>query len=100
MQSFQFDGKARQFFFVGLAAFLLTGITFGIALPWAVVLVQQWVSSHTLVDGRRLRFYGSGGELFGKYIVWWFLTIITLGIYSFAVYPRFTKWVVERTDYA
>ncbi|MCB0561810.1 MAG: DUF898 family protein [Lewinellaceae bacterium] len=100
MKNFQFDGKARQYFFVGIAAFLITGITFGIALPWAVTLVQQWKASHTLVEGRRLKFYGSGGELFGKYIVWWILTIITLGIYSIAVYPRFTKWTIERTDFA
>ena len=100
MKNFQFDGKARHYFFVGIAAFLITPLTFGIALPWAIVMVQQWKTSHTLVEGRRLKFYGSGGELFGKYIVWYILIIITLGIYSIAVYPRFTKWVVERTDFA
>ena len=100
MKTFKFDGKARNYFFVGLAAFLISTLTLGIAFPWAVVMIQRWKASHTIIEGRRLRFYGSGGELFGKYIVWWFLTIITLGIYSIAVYPRFVKWITERTDFA
>ncbi len=61
MKNFQFDGKARNYFFVGIAAFLITGLTAGIALPWAVTMIQRWKTSHTLVEGRRLRFYGSGG---------------------------------------
>ncbi len=100
MKNFQFDGKARNFFFVGLAAVLITTITLGLAFPWATVMIQRWKTSHTLVEGRSLKFYGTGGELFGKYIVWYILIIITLGIYSIAVYPRFSKWVVERTDFA
>ena len=51
MKNFQFDGKARQYFFVGLAAFLITGLTFGIALPWAVTLVQQWMANPPPSEG-------------------------------------------------
>ena len=33
------------------------------------------------------------------WIKWLLLIIITLGIYSFWVIPRLTKWVVENTDF-
>jgi uncharacterized membrane protein YjgN (DUF898 family) len=44
--------------------------------------------------------HGSGGSLFGHYIKWWFLTIITFGIYGLWVWPRMTRWVVEHQDFA
>lgn len=34
-------------------------------------------------DGRPISFHGEGGTLFGIYVVNLFLTLITLGIYSF-----------------
>lgn len=94
-KSFQFDGGAGSFFLVGLAQFLLTVFTLGLALPWALCMRYRWQAQHTLVYGRRVVFTGTGGGLFGNYIKWWFFTIITLGIYSFWVIPRLTKWVVE-----
>ena len=41
-----------------------------------------------------------GGSLFGHYIKWFFLTLITLGIYGFWVWPRMTRWIVEHQDFA
>ena len=98
--SFRFDGGAGSFFLIGLGAVLLVIITLGLAMPWAVAMYYQWQTSHTIVNGRRLRFNGSGGSLFGHYIKWWFLTIITFGIYGFWVWPRMTRWVVEHQDFA
>jgi uncharacterized membrane protein YjgN (DUF898 family) len=37
--------------------------------------------------------------LFGLWIKWFFLCVITLGIYSFWVAPRVQKWKVEHTDF-
>jgi uncharacterized membrane protein YjgN (DUF898 family) len=37
--------------------------------------------------------------LFGLWIKWFLLTIITLGIYLFWVRPRIQKWIVENTDF-
>lgn len=100
MQNFKFDGKARDFFFIAIAAFLITVVTLGIAYPWALVLIQSWKTRHTLVEDRRLKFRGEGSALFGKFIIWWFLCILTLGIYTIAIIPRMTKWVTENTDFA
>lgn len=97
MIALEFDGKAREFLIVGLGAFLITFFTFGIGFPWATTMLLRWKTRHTLLDGDRFVFKGSGSGLFGKWIVWWFLTIITLGLYSFIVWPRYQKWIVENT---
>lgn len=99
MKTFQFDGRARDFFFIGLAAFIISVITLGFGFPWAIVMVHKWRARHTLLEGKRLNFKGQGSALFGKYIIWYILTFITLGIYSIAVYPRFQKWIAENTVY-
>ena len=44
------------------------------------------------------RFTGSAWGLFGNWIKWWLLIIITIGIYSFWVYPRLTKWIRSRPE--
>jgi uncharacterized membrane protein YjgN (DUF898 family) len=60
----------------------------------------NWETSHTVVGGRRLKFNGTGGSLFWHYILWWFLTLITLGIYSFWLYVAMKKWMAKNTSFA
>lgn len=84
---------------VQLAGFLVTVLTFGICYPWAVVMTYRWKASHTTIDGRRLRFTGSAVGLFGQWIKWWVLVVVTLGVYSFWVYPRLLRWTIEHQAY-
>jgi uncharacterized membrane protein YjgN (DUF898 family) len=98
--SFTFDGGALGYLGIRLAAFVLMLVTFGLAAPWSIVLFQRWKASHTYISGRRLAFVGSGWSLWGHYIKWWFLSLITVGIYTFWVVPRMIKWTVENTDFA
>ena len=93
--AFYFDGGAGTYLGTGILASLITVVTLGIALPYAIVLRQRWVCKHTYIEGRRLMFTGTGIGLFGNWIKWLFLIVITLGIYSFWVVPRITKWKVE-----
>jgi uncharacterized membrane protein YjgN (DUF898 family) len=97
---FKFDGGAGSFLLIGIGSTLLFIFTLGLGLPWAVAMYYRWQTNHTIINGRRLRFTGSGGSLFGHYIVWWLLTIITFGIYGFWVWPQMTRWVVEHQDFA
>lgn len=55
---------------------------------------------HTVIHGRRLKFNGHGHQLIGKYLLWVFLTIITLGIYGIWLGLGMKKWVVKHTVYA
>ena len=64
--------------------------------------VRQWlcpVPVATYIDGQPLAFTGSALGLFGLWIKWFLLIIITLGIYSFWVAPRIQQWKVENTDF-
>ena len=49
MQYLEFDGKARDFIFVGLGATLLSIITFGFGIPWATTMVFRWKTQRTIV---------------------------------------------------
>ena len=98
-KNFVFDGGAATYLGTSILAFLITVLTLGIAYPYALVLKQRWKAKHTYVKGYRLKFTGTGLGLFGNWIKWLFLCIVTLGIYSFWVAPRVTGWVVEHTDF-
>lgn len=98
-KAFYFDGGAGTYLGTGILAFLVTVLTLGIAMPFAIVLRQRWRAKHTYINGHRLMFTGSGMGLFGNWIKWFLLTIITLGIYSLWVGPRIQKWIVENTDF-
>lgn len=97
--AFRFDGGAGTYLGTGLLALLVTVVTVGIAYPFALVLRQRWKAKHTFVNGHRLVFLGTGLGLFGLWIKWLFLMVVTLGIYSFWVVPRVQKWTVENTDF-
>ena len=97
MRLLEFDGRARDFVIIGFVAFLLIVFTFGLAFPWATTMLLRWKTNHTLVNGRRLKFKGTGSGLFGKWIVWWLLSIITFGLFGIIVWARYQKWIVENT---
>ncbi|MDR0411177.1 MAG: DUF898 domain-containing protein [Treponema sp.] len=59
---------------------------------------MRWICNHTTKDGKRFRFKGTGGGLFGRFIVWWLLTIITFGIYSYWSTRNQIRWVVENIE--
>ncbi|MCL1949228.1 MAG: YjgN family protein [Turicibacter sp.] len=76
---------------------LVIGFTAGIATPWAICMVYGWKINHTVVEGKRLKFTGSAVGLFGNWIKWFLLTLITLGIYGFWLNIALEKWKAEHT---
>lgn len=96
----EFDGGLLQLIGWNLLGILLTGITCGIAFPWAYCMVLRWETNHTVINGRRLAFDGTGGQLFGKYILWVLLTIVTCGIYGLWLGIKMKQWVVSHTHFA
>lgn len=54
---------------------------------------------HTVINGHRLVFDGTALELFGHWIKWLLLSIITLGIYSFWVSIDLKKWKTKHTHF-
>jgi uncharacterized membrane protein YjgN (DUF898 family) len=58
------------------------------------------MADHTVIDGKRLRFDGTAMGLFGNWIKWFLLIIITFGIYSFWVGIALQKWKIRNTHFA
>jgi len=97
---FKFDGGAATYVGTALLGALITVFTLGICYPFAVVLMQRWRAKHSLIDGKRLIFTGSAWGLFGRWLLWLLLIIMTVGIYLLWVGPRIQRWKWENTDFA
>lgn len=98
-RAFKFDGGAGTYLGTALLGLLITVVSLGICYPFALVLRQRWRAKHTYINGHRLVFTGSTVGLFGSWIKWLGLSVITAGIYLLWVGPRLQKWVVENTDF-
>lgn len=72
-------------------------ITLGFGSGWAVCFVSRWHAKHTVIDGMQQVFDGKGGALLGKFICWFLLTLITLGIFSFWYAVKVLKWTTSHT---
>ncbi|WP_341472336.1 DUF898 family protein [Fonticella tunisiensis] len=79
---------------------IVTICTFGICYPWAVCKLYGWKINHAVVEGRRLKFDGKAVQLFGNWIKWWLLCVVTLGIYSFWLGIALNKWKAKHTHFA
>ncbi len=62
-------------------------------------MVYNWETKHMVVDGHRLSFDGKAIQLFGNWIIWLLLSIITFGIYSFWVGIAIRKWKTKHTHF-
>ena len=96
----KFTGGLLGLIGINILSGLIMGITLGIALPWAVCMKEKWYTEHTIVDGKKLVFDGNAVQLFGNYIKWFLLSLITCGIYSFWLSIKMKQWVVSHTHLA
>ena len=94
-----FDGSLIELIGWRLLAFLITIITLGIAAPWGSCMLYAYQMKHTVYNGKRLKFEGTGGDLFVNQFKWVLLTIITFGIYAIFVPVKKTKWVISNIHF-
>ena len=64
----KFTGGLLGLIGINILAGLITIVTLGIGAPWAICVRERWIARHTVIDGRRLYFDGTGAQLFGNYI--------------------------------
>lgn len=95
-----FDGGLLQKIGWTILGILITTITLGICFPWAICMIKNWETKHTVINGNRLTFDGNAFQLFGNWIKWLLLCIITFGIYSLWLSIAMKKWIVKHTHYA
>lgn len=98
---FNYQGQGGELFVKFLVGALLTGITFGIYMPWFMVTILQYVASRltmkTSAGEVKFSFEGTGGELFVKGLVGGLLTSITFGIYGAWFVADLAKWYADKT---
>lgn len=92
-----FDGGAFAMFGVKLLVGFVSLITLGLAYPAMACWKERWYCKHRIYDGKRLSFDGRGIQLFGKYLCWILLTIVTVGIYGLFLPNRMLKWKASHT---
>jgi len=95
-----FDGGVLEYIGIRIVAFLLTLITLGFGYPWAKCMIVRWTVNHSIIEGKRLKFHGTGIGLFGRWIIWVLLCIITIGIYAFWLSIAMEKWKIKNTSFA
>ena len=93
----KFTGGLLGMIGIGILQWLIIFLTLGLGAPWAICLKESWYVKHTVIDGHKLTFDGTGAQLFGNYIKWMLLTIITFGIYSFWLSIKMKQWVTKHT---
>jgi len=94
----KFSGGVLQIFLFFIWAPILLTISLGLATPFVVCTVIRWICNNSTVGGKKYAFKGTAMGLFGRWIVWYLLSIITLGIYSFWAVRNEIRWVVENIE--
>jgi uncharacterized membrane protein YjgN (DUF898 family) len=69
-------------------ACLVSAVTFGIGFFWASMWYLRWIYSKSVINGKRLEFRATGMAFFKKWIIWFLLSIVTLGIYLIFFLPK------------
>jgi uncharacterized membrane protein YjgN (DUF898 family) len=97
---FEFNEDVGGFAVNAIAAYLITALTLGLGAPIGIVLMAQWFAKNATLDGQSLAFTGKAGDLFGRWIGWYLLTIVTFGIYAFWLYPKLIRWILQNMETA
>lgn len=94
-----FTGSTLGYWGIQFAVRFLSVITLGLAYPWLLCWEESWYASHTYINGRQLCFDGTGGQWFGRWLLYLLLTVITLGIYGLWVPVQVMRWKVKHTHF-
>jgi uncharacterized membrane protein YjgN (DUF898 family) len=101
LRSFEsfFDGSMLEQLGYTLLAVFISILTLGIAAPWGICMLYNWETKHTVINGQRLRFDGTGAQLFGNWIKWFLLSLNPFGIYGFWLNSKLKQWIVKHTHF-
>ena len=94
----RFEGSVIAFIGITLLTNFLTGISLGFAFPAMYCFKKRWIYLNTVVNGYRLRFTGTGGQLFGKYLLWMLLTLLTCGVFALWLPVKYQQWETKHIE--
>ena len=64
----RFDGNMWQMIGWQFVCVAITVFSLGIAYPWGACFLYRWEAEHSIINGKRIRFTGAGGNLFLLYL--------------------------------
>lgn len=64
VRHFRFQGSGKGYFVVWLVNILLTLITLGIYLPWALIRARRYFYENTELEGARFSYHATGSSIF------------------------------------
>ena len=82
--------------FIGVYAFFMLWL----GLAWATVISLRWQYRHTTINNQRLVFKGKTVALWGNFLKWFFLFVITLTIYGLWIWIKLRKWIIKNVTVA
>jgi uncharacterized membrane protein YjgN (DUF898 family) len=99
----EFTGAGGELFKILIIGGLLTGITFGIYMPWLMVNLIKYFEANSRAKAADGSVYSlqsdlTGGELFVTYLVGALLTGITFGIYTPWFMCKLNKLIYSKTQ--
>ena len=95
----EFTGGVLMSWAVNFTVGLVTLLTLGLAFPAMLCWEERWKAEHTYINGRQLKFDGKGMQLFGKFLLWVLLTVVTIGIYAFFLAVKMKAWTTKHTHF-
>ena len=94
----RFTGSIFGYFFRRAALVIFTLVTLTLAYPALMCWYMRWEVKHTVIQGRRLTFDGYSRQLYGKFLLWLLLSIISVSIYFFVKMKiNLIKWQTKHT---
>jgi uncharacterized membrane protein YjgN (DUF898 family) len=94
----KFSGTVLFVFLFSIWAPILAIISLGLALPFIECTAIRWICDNSVIGGKHYKFKGTAMGLFGRWIIWYLLTIITLGIYGFWSTRNQIRWTIENIE--
>lgn len=96
----RFTGGAFANAFIGWISGLVGIISLGLLYPFMLCWKEKWMAKHTYVNGRQLSFDGNGAQLWGRFMLWTILSLVTFGIYYvLCMKVAMAKWVTKHTHF-
>ena len=92
-----YDGPAGEYLGQGLVASLLIVLSCGISQPWQRVRLIKFDLEHSVVNGDRMIFEGTGAQNWDENSINSILTVVTCGIYASWGIARMNRWVYRHT---
>ena len=94
----RFTGGAFANFFIGLISLIVTVCSLFLLYPVMKCWKMRWEVKHTCINVRHMVFDGHAVQLYGKYLLWLVLSLITLGIYYLlCMRINLKKWQTKHT---